>query len=159
MKTLDDSTDLGADLAGEWKSWAVVGLMLALPVMVGTAVAIRWGTHEAEFYETVSQIIATLFIAIVVEFFTPKQMLWEDGPDHVLILILLSIGSSGLFGSLRGILGGGGPIFTGVAAAGLMACTMLVSLALLRRIRRSERLSPIIVIGVLLLPAIIILSL
>lgn len=141
----------------QWRTILTVVLLLLLPVLAGLVVAKRWDA-DAGFYSTVSQIIATLYIAIAVEFFTAERLLWEDGPDQVLVLALLGSSSLGLFACVRGFLiGGGGPVMTGLAAAGLMACSMLVGLALLRRIRLSERIPPMQVLAVFVVPPVLLL--
>jgi hypothetical protein len=118
-----------------WRPPFVIALLLLLVVIVGLGTAMRWGRVDSDYYATVSQIIATLFIAVVLEAFSSEQLLWQDDADKFLVLALLGLGLFGLFASVRGLLGGGDRLTSGVAAAGLVAVAVLVMLALLRRIQ------------------------
>ena len=118
-----------------WRPSFVIALLLLLVFVVGLGTAMRWSRVDSNYYASVSQIIATLFIAVVLEAFSSEQLLWQDDADKFLVLALLGMGLFGLFASVRGLLGDGGRLASGVAAAGLVAVAVLVMLALLRRIQ------------------------
>lgn len=142
-----------------WPPWAAVrahtatGLLLALVVLAGVGVAMREPNADSDYFATVSQIIGTLFIAVVLEAFTYERVLWADNTDRYLILALLGIALFGLFACVRGLLGLGGPLPTGAAAAGLTAAALLVALALFRRLGSAEERPPAILLLLFMGPA------
>jgi hypothetical protein len=121
--------------SARWRPPLVIGLLLLLVGIIGVGVAVRWKSIENDFYATASQVIATLFIAIILEAFSSEQALWVDDADRLLVLVLIGASLCGLFACLRGLLGDGGRIMNGITAAGIMAASTLVLLALLRRLQ------------------------
>jgi cation transport ATPase len=112
----------------------VVAATLTIPLCVGLTVAFRWGDAPGEnFYTTISQVIATLFVAIAVEFFT--RVATERRPyEAVALLLLMLMGWTGFFACIRALAGNTTSITAGVAATGVTATELLVSLALYDRI-------------------------
>ena len=116
------------------RSGAVVGALIVIVILVGWNAATRFAAGESEYYATVSQVIATLFIAVFLDSFTAEHPLWKDKLDRALVLTLLGISLLGMFACVRGLLHAGNSVMTGLAAAGVAACLLLVALALGQRI-------------------------
>ncbi len=135
----------------------VVALLLLFPVLAGVAVAMRWPGASENFHATVAQIIATLFIAIAVEFYARDKLMWDDKLDQFMVLGLIAFSWSGLFGSIRGMLDDGTAFTSGLAAAGMMSASVLVSLALFARVRASSLGPPAGIVLVFLFPPVLLL--
>jgi len=125
-----------------WAPLVVVAMLLLLPILTGVAVAKKWPNSDEGLYATMSQIIATLFIAIVVEFLGPDSRVWDDKLDQFMILGQIAFSWLGLFGCIRAMLDGGTALTSGLAAAGVMSASVLVSLALFARVRPATSGSP-----------------
>jgi len=114
---------------------------VVLPLCVGITVASRWHGEAGEnFYTTISQVIATLFVAIAVEFFTSADKEREGYEVGVLIALVL-LAWTGFFACIRALVGDdtGTSLTAGVAACGLTANVVLVSLTLYMRIVQSRQ--------------------
>jgi hypothetical protein len=142
-----------------WRPALVVGMLLLLPVLTGIAAARRWPSIDESFYAVASQIIATLFIAISVEFFARDKLVWEDKLDQFMILALIAFSWSGLFACIRAMLDGGTALTSGLATAGLMSASVLVSLALFARVKASSSGSPARIVLMFLFPPVLLLIL
>lgn len=141
----------------KWVPLLVVAMLLGLPVLTGVAVARRWPTIDDAYYGAVSQIIATLFIAIAVELFAPDKLVWDDRLDQFMVLSLIALSWSGLFGCARAMLGGGTAFTSGLAATGLMSASVLVSLALFARVTPTKTGPPAKLVFVFLVPPVLLL--
>lgn len=122
-----------------WQAALVVGGLLILPVLTGIRVAQRWPSPGGDFYAATSQVIATLFIAIALEFFA-RGGLGEEKLDRRMIQGLFVLSWFGFFGCVRAMLGGETAWTSGLAAAGLVSASVLISLVLLARVRVSAEL-------------------
>lgn len=137
----------------------VVAMLLLLPILIGIAVTLRWPDANENFYEVSSQIIATLFIAIAVEFFGRDKLIWEDKLDQFMVMALIAISWSGLFGCIRAMLNGGSVLTAGLAAAGLMSASTLVSLVLFARVKALNSAPPTKIVLMFLFPPVLLLIL
>jgi hypothetical protein len=108
--------------------------LLTCVAVVGWNVGSHFGTDKENFYATVSQVIATLFIAIFLGSYSNEHPLGRNRLDRAFVLTLLAVSLFGIFACVRGLLGRGDGLMTGLAAAGLVACFLLVALALVNRI-------------------------
>lgn len=142
-----------------WAPTLVVALLLLMPILTWLAVAKRWPTEDDAYYSTLAQIIATLFIAIAIEFFARDNVLWKDRLDQFMILGLIAISWSGLFACVRALLDGGTAFTSGLAAAGVMSASVLVSLALFARVRPAVSGPPVRIVLVFLVPPVVLLVL
>lgn len=129
--------------------------LLLFPVSTGIAAARRWPDVNTGFYATVSQIIATLFIAMAVEFFARNKSIWETRFDNFMFLTLVGGSWMGLFACVRGMLEKGTALTSGLAVAGLVSASLLVSLALIGQVDQSSSKRPTRVLLALLLPAMV----
>lgn len=136
----------------------VVSMLVLLPLLTGLGVARRWPDADVETYNVIAQLIATLFIAIAVEF-ARSTVLWEDRLDRLLVQILIGMSWTGLFTCVRALLDGGTSLTAGLAAAGLMSASVLVWLALFARMSGSTSGPPASVVLVLLTPPVVLLLL
>jgi hypothetical protein len=119
---------------------AVVAVFVGIPLAVGLTTAIRWPRFGPDAYPTIAQVIASLMIAIAVELFAREgPEWWEDPHDQVMIIALMGTTWAGLFGCIRAMLHEGTLLTETLAVAGLMAASLLLSLALYMHIRRSTR--------------------
>jgi hypothetical protein len=108
-------------------------------VCVGLSVGARWG-HKVtpDFYTTASQVIATLFVAVAIEFLARAAT--ERRPyEATTLLLLVLMGWTGFFACLRALAGDATGVTAGAAAGGVTAAQLLTSLALYDLIVRSER--------------------
>ena len=110
--------------------------LVAIPILVGIAMAINWPDAGESFYSSVSQIIATLFIAIAVEFFyTTARM---EILDVVRVVLLTALSWLGLIACVRALAGDQNSVTVGLAGAGVTAASVLVSLALYEQVTRHQ---------------------
>lgn len=117
-----------------WQTAILVGL-LVIPLLVGTSSAQRWPNLDNDFYSGASQVIATLFVAIALEFFSRTTPPWSDRLERAVVLCLMAISWAGLFASIRATIDThGGPINIALTTAGLMSTSILVCVALFDRI-------------------------
>jgi hypothetical protein len=137
----------------------VVLMLLFFPILCGVSVAMRWPHAKGEFYATASGIIATLFIAMAVEFFAGDRQVLADELDRFMVLGLIILSWSGLFGCIRAMLDVGTWLTSGLAGAGLMAASVLVSLALLTRVTQSNARPPVSIVLIFLIPPVALLVL
>lgn len=136
---------------------AVFSVALPLiPILAGLVAGIKWPSGSGDFYSLMAQVIATLFVAICVEFFLRDTSIWTSRNDKFTVVALIAITWTGLFGCIRAMLVGGDGYMTGLATAGIVAASVLVSLALFARVQGSSRAQPALML-VLLLPAVLLL--
>jgi hypothetical protein len=134
VTTLDDGPRAdGRPIA--WRTPTAVGLLLVFVGVIGIHVGFNYASTDANYYATASQVIATLFIAIFLDKFTTDDPLWDDRLHRFLVMALLVASLLGVFASVRGLLGHGNGLTTGLAAAGLVSGFLLVALGLARRLR------------------------
>lgn len=106
---------------------------LVLPALIGLTVAIRGPEVGADYFAVVSQLIATLFIAIVVEAVTAGRV-WDTRIQAMVTLWLAFLSWVGLFACIRALMEPSSPLLVGLAAAGVAAASTLVALGLHGRI-------------------------
>ena len=117
----------------------VAAATLIIPLCVGVTVATRWGDLAGDdFYTTISQVIATLFLAVAFQLFArapTERRPYEAGTVPVLVLV----GWTGFFACVRALAGDATSGTAGLAAAGVVATEVLASLALYDRVVSSSR--------------------
>jgi hypothetical protein len=106
----------------------------ATPLLVGVAAANSWPHVGKEFYSSLAQVIATLFVAIAVDLFA-SQASRRSVRDALQLLLLIAQSWFGFFACIRALAGGGTALTAGLAAAGVAAASVLLSLTLYERIR------------------------
>jgi hypothetical protein len=125
---------------------------VSIPVLVGVTMGYRWPDAGENFYSSTSQVIATLFIAIAVEFFAREAA--ATGRLEAIRLVLL-VGQSwvGFFACVRALAGSPTAGTVGLAGAGVTAASVLVSVTLYDQIMatsgQSDRLK-LVAAGVVL---------
>ena len=136
----------------------VFALVVLLPLLTGWRVAQRWPEPDANFFEGTAQLLVALFIAMAVEFSTPGEKVWQNTLDKVMLLLLLATGWSGLFGCIQTMFSGQRTaLHSGLAGAGLMAASTLVSLAWLSHLRLGTGRLAVMVL-VFLVPPVLVLT-
>jgi hypothetical protein len=121
------------------QAFLVTVAALTTPPCVGVAVGARWahGANEG-FYTTAAQVIATLFVAVTVDFFA-RAATKRRPEEGLALLVLVLVGWTGFFCCLRALASGGTAVTAGAAAAGVTATQLLTSLALYDRILSESR--------------------
>ena len=105
-----------------------------------------WGASDADsYYGTTAQVIATMYVAVAIEFFTGGGVEF-DARGRIEFLLLLAVSWLGLLASLQAVSGNSEDWTSAIAAAGVVASVFLVTTALGRRvILKNEKLvKPII---------------
>lgn len=126
--------------------------LFLIPILAGLIAGMKWPSDSVEFYSLIAQVIATLFVAIAVEFFLRDASIWNSPADKFMVMALIAITWTGMFACIRAILVGGDGLMTGFATAGIVAASVLVSLTLFARVQDSARPRPGLML-VLLIPA------
>jgi hypothetical protein len=134
---------------------AVIRLVgpVSIPILVGVAMAAKWPHAGGDFYSSIVQVIATLFVAIAVEFFA-REASATGRMEGVRLVLLVGESWAGVFGCVRALAGSGTAVTAGLAGTGVTAAAVLLALALYEEIRKhgdgSDRVE-LIAGGVLLL--------
>jgi hypothetical protein len=122
---------------------------------------IKWGSVEDNYYESTSQIIASLFIAMAVELFADRQA-WSEPLARVQALVLIALSWIGLFACIRALAGGGDAISVALAGAGVTAASTLVALTLYGRIgqmahesRRHQAMADGVLVVLIVIPVLV----
>jgi len=100
-----------------------------IPILVGAGMGLKWADAEDPFYSSISQVIATLFVAITFDFFATEASR-KGGLDGVRLLALIAQSWLGFFACIRALATGGTGVTMALAGAGVTAAAVLVSLAL-----------------------------
>jgi hypothetical protein len=135
MSSTRDRGQLNTDLLRQWAQPSFLVVLVLLPVAAGIGTGQRWGNADASFYATTAQIIATLFIAITVEFYVHLSEKWKGIQERVAIVALLVMSWIGLFACIKAMVEGGTSWSSGLAGAGLVAASGVVSLSFCERLR------------------------
>jgi hypothetical protein len=106
-----------------------------VPVLIGVTMGAQWPDAGENFYASAAQVIATLFIAIAVEFFA-REAAGESALDRLRLVLLIALSWLGFFACLRALAGDPGGTTTGLAGAGVTAASVLVALTLYDEIRK-----------------------
>jgi multisubunit Na+/H+ antiporter MnhF subunit len=126
-----------------------------IPTLVGVRIGIAPRAPADDFYSTSAQVIATLFLAITVEFFA-RQAAGRGMQDAVVALVLAGQSWIGFFACLRALTGAATDLTRGLTAMGITAASVLLSLALYDRMaartdvsQREKSVAAVIVLIVL----------
>ncbi len=137
------TTSSGANLRDrdvpEAPTWREVFTLAALGVLivissVGLTQHVKNADSISDYFGTVSEIIATLFIAVFVEAISDSRRLWSRRINRHTVMALFGVSLFGLFAAVRGLLGESGPVLVGIAACGLFASSSLVGFLLVHRV-------------------------
>lgn len=93
-----------------------------------------------DFYSTSAQVIATLFIAITVEFFA-RQAAGRGILDAVVALVLCGQSWIGFFACVRALKGSANGLTLGLTGMGVAAAAVLLTLALYDRMAARDDVS------------------
>jgi hypothetical protein len=108
-----------------------------IPALVGARMSQAWPDAGKEFYSTTSQVIATLFIAVTVDFFAGRASR-RRAEDALLALVLIAEAWVGFFACVRALAGAQSAWTVGSAGAGVTAASVLVALALYDKIMKGQ---------------------
>jgi hypothetical protein len=109
-----------------------------IPMLVGVTMGARWPDAGGDFYASTAQVIATLFIAIAVEFFAREASRKSAPLDRLRLVLLIAQSWAGFFACVRALAGDATAVTVGLASAGVTAASVLVSLTLYEQIRASS---------------------
>jgi hypothetical protein len=134
------------DSLRRWTEPLFLALLIVLSVVAGMLTSQRWTGMDSGFYGVISQLIATLFIAITVEFFAQLPRSWKGTQERIAIFILIVMSWTGLFACITALVALGakhaGEVpawLAGFAGSGLLAAAAVVSLSFTERLRGKDR--------------------
>lgn len=110
----------------------IVVAVLLIPTLAGVRIASANRAPDSDFYATSAQVIATLFVAITVDFFA-RQAAERARQDALVALMLAGQSWVGFFACLRALTGAATDLTRGLTAMGVTAASVLLSLALYDR--------------------------
>ena len=107
-------------------------------------------------YSAIAQIIATLFVAVVLEFFVPQRPM-TSATDRTVSLCLIGFSWTGLFACVRAMVGRGEFFTAALAVGGLTAVSVLASLAIFARYQQTRSGAFLLVALIFLFPPMLVL--
>ncbi len=113
---------------------------MIVPLAVGLGVGTDAREPSSDFYATGAQVIATLFLAVTVDFFA-RQATGEGIQDAVVALVLSGQSWIGFFACIRALTGAPGPVTLGLTAMGVTAASVLLALRFYDAMRARENVS------------------
>jgi len=128
------------------------GLLMMIPLVLSFHFFAR-SAPTSEFYSTVSQVIAAMYLAVAIEFFTGGGVAL-DGFGRAEFATLLALSWLGLIACFRGLVTAEGawePWTAGLAGMGLVASALLVTSNLADRaaVRNSKLVQPVVFVACL----------
>jgi len=111
--------------------------IVLVPALVGVAMGTAQRDAGGEFYATSAQVIATLFVAIAVEFF-PPQAGQRQLRDAVTTLVLVGQSWIGFFACIRALAGAASGLTVALAGVGVTAAALLLSWSLYGKITQPD---------------------
>lgn len=113
-----------------------LGSLVLAPILTGATMSVRWPEPSENFYASIAQIIATLFIAMMIEFFAFNTT-HRTSFDATLIIVLLAESWLGLLACIYALAGADGGLVVALAGVGVTSASILVSITLYSRVRDS----------------------
>jgi hypothetical protein len=109
--------------------------LLPGPLLVGATMGLKWPNPGESFYSDTGQIIATLFVAMAIEFFAFGAK--GETYDALLAIALLALSWLGLLACVRASAGSATGTTVALAGTGVTAASTLVSLSLYEKVKAS----------------------
>jgi hypothetical protein len=142
--------------AGTSNARLIVVAVFLVPAAVGVSTATASREPNGDFYATSAQVIATLFLAITVEFFA-RQAAGRGLQDAVVALVLAAQSWIGFFACVRALTGAPSDLTLGLTTMGVAAASVLLALGLYDRMAarhdasdREKTVAAIVILIVLL---------
>jgi hypothetical protein len=104
------------------------------PILTGAMMAVKWPEPSENFYASIAQIIATLFVAMMIEFFA-SEATQRESFDATLVVMLLALSWVGLLACIYALAGASNGLTVGLAGAGVTSASVLVSLTLYDKVK------------------------
>jgi hypothetical protein len=111
-----------------------------IPALVGVRLATSSREPDGDFYPTAAQVIATLFLALTVEFFA-RQAAGRGAQDAVIVLALSGLSWIGFFACMRALTGADTDLTRGLTGMGVTAASVLLAVALYDTMAARENVS------------------